>query len=505
TVTRPVEVATPTTITRQPADVTLCSESTAAFEVEAGGDALTYQWRRKIGGTWADVPSADGPRLEISGLLPTDSGQEVQAVVSGACGTAYSYPATLTVGTGGAITSHPSPQPVCAGDNAQFSVAAEGEGLVYRWQRDGVDLTDSERVQGADSPQISISPVAPEDAGAYRCRVGSGACAVFSGEADLTVGSPPTILVQPQGQTACPGEDVTLSVTAEGSDLSYQWQFEGVDLPGKEAQTLTLTAVGPEHAGEYSCIVSGSCGTRTSDTAGLTIGTPPRLVGEPQDAVVDEGQGATFSVVAEGTALTYRWETSTDGGLTYNAIPDATDPAYTTPSLAVSDDGRLYRCVVQGECGSVSSLPAEATVLREQAIPLEAGWNMLSLSVLPVDNAIDQVLGGLDGSLRAYAWRQETWHLYDPAQPDSSTLTDLALGEGFWVQVSAPATLRVKGRVPTQTGITLGPGWTLAGYPGGSPRTLPEALADAAEESALIYGYDAGETWRHYDRVAEPW
>ena len=156
--------------------------------------------------------------------------------------------------------------------------------------------------------------------------------------------------------------------------------------------------------------------------------------------MVDEGQGATFSVVAEGTALPYQWETSTDGGLTYNAIPDATDPAYTTPSLAVSDDGRLYRCVVQGECGSVSSLPAEATVLREQAIPLEAGWNMLSLSVLPVDNAIDQVLGGLDGSLRAYAWRQETWHLYDPAPPDSSTLPDLALGEGIWVQVTAPAT-----------------------------------------------------------------
>ena len=42
---------------------------------------------------------------------------------------------------------HPSEQNPCLGDTVSFSVSADGTGpLAYQWQKDGVNLADSERV-----------------------------------------------------------------------------------------------------------------------------------------------------------------------------------------------------------------------------------------------------------------------------------------------------------------------------------------------------------------------
>jgi hypothetical protein len=73
--------------------------------------------------------------------------------------------------------------------------------------------------------------------------------------------------------------------------------------------------VSPEDAGSYRCVLSGACGTLVSPPATLSVGASPGIALGPQGVVVEEGQGATFSVDAEGTGLTYRWETSADGGL----------------------------------------------------------------------------------------------------------------------------------------------------------------------------------------------
>jgi hypothetical protein len=83
----------------------------------------------------------------------------------------------------------------------------------------------------------------------------------------------PLITTQPtSAQIVAKGSSVTLSVTASGTgSLNYQWQKDGVDLPGKTAATLSLTNVQPQHIGYYTCRVTDSNGSTTSQQATLNL------------------------------------------------------------------------------------------------------------------------------------------------------------------------------------------------------------------------------------------
>ena len=65
----------------------------------------------------------------------------------------------------------------------------------------------------------------------------------------------------------------------------------------------------------------------------------PTITAQPSDQRIAVGQAATFTVVAAGMpAPTFAWQRSTDGGLTWIAVPGATTASYTT---AVAGPGEV--------------------------------------------------------------------------------------------------------------------------------------------------------------------
>jgi hypothetical protein len=84
-------------------------------------------------------------------------------------------------------------------------------------------------------------------------------------------GSGPLITGQPLSQTVLAGTTVTFSVAATGSDLSYQWQYNGMDIPSANSASLILTDAGREAAGVYSVVVSNASGTTRSLNAALIV------------------------------------------------------------------------------------------------------------------------------------------------------------------------------------------------------------------------------------------
>ena len=83
------------------------------------------------------------------------------------------------------------------------------------------------------------------------------------------------ITSQPNSTTAILGNNVTLSVSAEGENLSYVWKFNNNTIESENNSTLELTDVNTYNDGEYSVIVSGDCGNSdTSSVATLTITEP---------------------------------------------------------------------------------------------------------------------------------------------------------------------------------------------------------------------------------------
>lgn len=84
--------------------------------------------------------------------------------------------------------------------------------------------------------------------------------------------STPVIVAQPVDSTLHTGESLTLNVTASsGSSLSYQWKHDGVDVPGGNSATLTITPADAADAGDYVAVLINASGTTTSGAAKVVV------------------------------------------------------------------------------------------------------------------------------------------------------------------------------------------------------------------------------------------
>jgi hypothetical protein len=141
-------------------------------------------------------------------------------------------------------------------------------------------------------------------------------------------------------------------------------------------------------------------------------------------------------------------------------------------------------------------------------IPLEAGWNLVSSLLHPVNPALPSFLTGIAGSYSlVYANNgcqpAAPWSKYDPAAPAyANNLGALTVKQGWWVRMTSPATLAVSGRAPIRTQIALCTGWNLIGYPSATPRPVADALAGIAGKYNLVQAYvasDAADPWKEYN------
>lgn len=190
----------------------------------------------------------------------------------------------------------------------------------------------------------------------------------------ILVGAPaiaPSIVVQPQSQTAPAGTSATFSVMANGAPSpTFQWQFNGANIAGATAGTLTLTNLSSSQAGNYAVVISNASGAATSNFASLTVtpgSTGPKLTAQPQSQSVTAGASATFSVTATGSALLYQWRKN---GV---AIAGATSSTYTILSTQVSNGG-VYSVAVSNSGGTVTSTPVYLGVNVESGASYLKNW-----------------------------------------------------------------------------------------------------------------------------------
>ena len=168
------------------------------------------------------------------------------------------------------VETSPSDQTVCPGDTATFNVTATGTDLGYQWW-EGTNV-----LAGQTNSSLELDNVTADEAGIYSVVASGAAGDPLTNSATLTVNVPVTVSVPPADQTAVVGDNVTVSVTATGTGLSYQWLFND-SVVGTDS-SLTLNNVTTSQAGLYTVIVSGACGS-TTNSATLTVNAlqPPNL------------------------------------------------------------------------------------------------------------------------------------------------------------------------------------------------------------------------------------
>ncbi|MEO7298160.1 MAG: immunoglobulin domain-containing protein [Verrucomicrobiota bacterium] len=352
----------PPGITSQPTNQTVAVGATVLLQVVATGtQPFTYQWffENSPLSNGGRISGATSDALAIATVQTNDIGNYF-VVISNSVGSVTSAVAVLNIGVPPTISSSPVSQTNLVSSNVTFAVIADGTApLNYQWRFNGANLSDSARVSGSTNSTLTISNLANADAGNYDVIVMNPVGSVTSVVAVLTVLQPPTFTVQPVGRSIVLGLPTTFSASVIGTaPLSYQWQFNGVDILDATNTIYSISSVAATNLGIYRLVASNVVDVSTSTEAPLTFGkivawgrndfgqtvVPPNLTNVMMLAAGGIGFNPGHSLALRTDGSVIAWgnnsfgQTNVPAGLT-NVVAIA---AGGTHSMALRSDGKVF-------------------------------------------------------------------------------------------------------------------------------------------------------------------
>ncbi len=259
-----------------------------------------------------------------------------------------------------------------------------------------------------------------------------GAQPALAATFELLATNGPVILDPPTDQTVFPNGSALFTVLAGGiPGFTYQWRFNGVDLPGQNDPMLALAYVTTDQAGSYSVLVSNASGTTLAGPAILSVNSNPippslQLRGQTapnQFALTLSGESGRYYQIESSTDLS-AWKTLTN-------FP-ATVPPLTYPPGAVK-----YRRVVYCTNAMICLTVTNASI---------ATFFRASLY-----NSFDE---NCEMHLKQIRFAKQLWQRTPPIQARTFTpaYSDL---EPFWQNINSTGCPLVGGGGPFEASYTM--------------------------------------------------
>src|SRR4030095_13958643 len=181
-------------------------------------------------------------------------------------------------------------QTVCNGQTVS-SITLTGtpaSGVTYSWANNnpsiGLAASGTNTIPSFTATNASSSPITATITITPSYIANGVTCAGTQQSFTITV-NPSTVVTNPQNVTVCAGGNATFNVTATGMPpFTYQWQLNTSgntfnNIPGETSSILTITNVTTAMNGyRYQVIVTGACGSVTSNPATLTVNANPTVV-----------------------------------------------------------------------------------------------------------------------------------------------------------------------------------------------------------------------------------
>ncbi len=214
----------------------------------------------------------------------------------------------------------------------------------------------------------------------------------------------PAITGQPASTTLNSGGTTTLTVTASGTTPTFQW-YRGASgnttNPVSGATSASFTTPALTATTSYWARATNSAGSANSNTATITVITPPAFTTQPVSVTIGSGETTTLTAVASGTAPAFQWYRGASGDIT-NPLSGATAASFTTPALTATTS---YWARATNPAGSANSNTATITVITPPgpagAGPFKVGETVLiDLNALKVAGETLKLVGKLPKGLK---------------------------------------------------------------------------------------------------------
>ena len=230
------------------------------------------------------------------------------------------------------------------------------------------------------------------------------------------------------------------------------WSWKGPNNYIATTREITLGGMTPAQTGKYTAFYDDGSGCPATMDITITVNvTSIPTVTTP----LTYNMGATATVLtATGTGL--KWYTAATGGTALAVAP--------IPNTATIGTTSYYVSQTTAPCGEGNRTKIDVTVVNpviSKTIQLDAGWNLISINVMPTDSSIATLFKGLDvleiKTMDAF-WRKGQTLAFNG-------LKNISSANGYLVYMNTPGTLSIQG-MPTSTTLpTTKTGWNLIGCP----------------------------------------
>ncbi len=237
-------------------------------------------------------------------------------------------PVNVTLNTTSPTLTAPLGNTNCGGA-VQINAQPTGAGITYTWYRDNVLLSSG----SASTYSATIS-------GSYKCLVNNPACGTkMSPPIHVNAGAPVGVATI-QSVTICSGTSTEVACSpAQGSNYTYQWKRNNVDIVGATNFSYAATL-----AGNYKCEITNACSTITTNTVSLSLmSSPAAVITPPLSTVICTPSALTLTSNTVANA-TYQWYRN--GAAVINA---------TQSVLSVTTAGTYTISITANGCNTVSA------------------------------------------------------------------------------------------------------------------------------------------------------
>ena len=205
--------------------------------------------------------------------------------------------------------------------------------------------------------------------------------------------------------TANGGFSTPINLSATGNPVGTSVSFSTSPLTPGSTTSVTLNNTNTLSPGTYNVTVTGVAGAVTQTTTIAFVvspGTPPAISAQPVDVALCAGNPTSFSVVTAASGVSYQWQQSANGGITWTDITGANTATYSIASVTNTMNNLKFRAQLSTQCANTTSSIATLTVNVATAITSQP-----TNVTICANNAVT-FTASATGAGVTYQWEQST-------------------------------------------------------------------------------------------------